>query len=157
MSTATLERPRSLLWLAGLLAACFAVAALGGLATAGNVDGWYATADKPAFNPPSWLFAPVWTALYAAMAVAAWLVRRRGGSLGLWWVQLALNLAWTPVFFAAELLWPALGVIIALDVAVAATTIVLWRTSRAAGLLLVPYLAWILYATVLNASIAWLN
>ena len=113
MST-TLERPRSLLWLAGFLAAAFAVAALGSLATINNVDGWYADAAKPPFNPPNWLFGPVWTILYAAMAVAAWLVWRKGGDLRLWWIQLAINLAWTPVFFAAELLWPGLVVIVAL-------------------------------------------
>ncbi|NRQ48333.1 TspO/MBR family protein [Aeromicrobium stalagmiti] len=161
MSTLTPQtrqpRARGPLVLLGLLVASFAVAAIGGLATAGNVDGWYATADKPPFNPPNWLFAPVWTALYAAMAVAAWLVWRRGGDLRLWWVQLALNLAWTPVFFAAELLWPALVVIVLLDLAVAATLVMFWRTDRVAGALFVPYLAWVLFATALNASIAALN
>lgn len=156
MST-TLERPRSLLWLAGFLAAAFAVAALGSLATINNVDGWYADAAKPPFNPPNWLFGPVWTILYAAMAVAAWLVWRKGGDLRLWWIQLAINLAWTPVFFAAELLWPGLVVIVALDIAVAVTMVRFWRISRPAGALFVPYLAWVLFATALNASIAWLN
>jgi len=155
--TTTVDRPRSLVWLVGLLVASFAVAALGGIATAGNVDGWYASADKPSFNPPNWLFAPVWTTLYAAMAVAAWLVWRRGGDLRTWWVQLALNLAWTPVFFAGQWLWPALVVIIALDVAVAVTTVAFWRVSRPAGLLFVPYLAWVLFATALNTAIAALN
>ena len=155
--TTTVDRPRSLVWLVGLLVASFAVAALGGIATAGNVDGWYASADKPSFNPPNWLFAPVWTTLYAAMAVAAWLVWRRGGDLWTWWVQLALNLAWTPVFFAGQWLWPALVVIIALDVAVAVTTVAFWRVSRPAGLLFVPYLAWVLFATALNTAIAALN
>jgi len=155
--TTTVDRPRSLVWLVGLLVASFAVAALGGIATAGNVDGWYASADKPSFNPPNWLFAPVWTTLYAAMAVAAWLVWRRGGDLRTWWVQLALNLAWTPVFFAGQWLWPALVVIIALDVAVAVTMVAFWRVSRPAGLLFVPYLAWVLFATALNTAIAALN
>lgn len=155
--TTTLDRPRSVLWLAGLLVACLAVAGLGGLATAGNVDGWYADADKPFFNPPNWLFAPVWTALYVAMAVAAWLVWRRGGDLRIWWVQLALNLAWTPVFFAGEQLWLGLVVIVALDVAVAVTMVRFWRVSRVAGALFAPYLAWVLFATALNASIAALN
>lgn len=156
MST-TLERPRSPLRLAGFLVAAFAVAALGSLATISNVDGWYADADKPPFNPPNWLFGPVWTILYAAMAVAAWLVWRRGGDLRLWWIQLAINLAWTPVFFAAELLWPGLVVILAFDVAVAVTMVRFWRVSRPAGALFAPYLAWVLFATALNASIAWLN
>ena len=156
MSTATAPH-RSIVPLIGFLVAAFAVAALGSIATSGNVDGWYASADKPSFNPPNWLFAPVWTTLYAAMAVAAWLVWRRGGDLLVWWVQLALNLAWTPVFFAGEWLWPALAVIVALDLAVAVTLIRFWQISRVAGLLFVPYLAWVLYATALNAGIAALN
>lgn len=155
--TTVAPRTRPALVLVALLGATFAVAAIGGLATAGNVDGWYADADKPWFNPPNWVFGPVWTVLYAAMAVAAWLVWRRGGDLRIWWVQLALNLAWTPVFFAGELLWPALVVIVALDLAVAATLVAFWRTDRVAGLLLAPYLAWVLFATALNAAIAALN
>src|SRR4051812_11602596 len=82
--------------LGAFAAATVVVAVLGSLATAGNVDGWYADADKPWFTPPNWLFGPVWTALYAAMAIAAWLVWREGGPTGIWWTQLALNLAWTP-------------------------------------------------------------
>jgi benzodiazapine receptor len=156
MSTTT-DRPGSLLRLAGFLLAAFAVAALGRIATAGSVDGWYADADKPPFNPPDWVFAPVWTTLYAAMAVAAWLVWRAGGDLRWWWAQLALNLAWTPAFFGAQWLWPALAVIIALDVAVAVTMIRFWNVSRPAGALFVPYLAWVLFATALNAAIAVLN
>jgi len=139
------------------LAAVAAVAVIGSLATAGNVDGWYADADKPPFNPPNWLFAPVWTTLYVAMAVAAWLVRRRGGATTVWWVQLALNFAWTPVFFGLEQLWLGLAIIVALDVAVLATVVVFARTSRAAAALLVPYLAWTLFATALNLGIAVLN
>jgi len=143
--------------LVGLLLATFAVAGLGSLATTSGVDGWYQDADKPWFNPPNWLFAPVWTVLYAAMAVAAWLVWRRGGDLRLWWLQLLLNLAWTPVFFALEQRWAGLVVIVALDIAIALTLRSFWRVSRAAGVLLVPYLAWTLFATALNLAIAALN
>ncbi len=157
MTTTTTSRPANVLVLVGLLAAVAAVAVLGSLATINNVDGWYADADKPFFNPPNWLFGPVWTTLYVAMAVAAWLVWRRHGDLRIWWVQLALNLAWTPVFFAGQWLWAGLVVIIALDVAVAVTLVTFWRTSRAAGLLFVPYLAWVLFATALNLAIASLN
>ena len=156
MSTTTRTRPGWLVLL-GFLAVTFAVAAIGGLSSAGNVDGWYASADKPSFNPPNWLFGPVWTVLYVAMAVAAWIVWRRGGDLRIWWVQLALNLAWTPTFFAAELLWPAVVVIVALDIAVAVTLVRFWKVSRVAGALFVPYLAWVLYATALNAAIAALS
>ena len=157
MTTTTASRRTNVLVLLGLLAAAFAVAGLGSLATINNVDGWYASADKPWFNPPNWIFGPVWTLLYAAMAVAAWFAWRRGADLRMWWVQLALNLAWTPVFFAAQWLWPALVVIVALDIAVAVTLVAFWRVSRAAGLLLAPYLAWVMFATALNAAIASLN
>lgn len=162
-STTTHSRLRSSVVLLGFIGTTLAVAALGSLATLDSVDGWYATADKPFFTPPDWLFGPVWTILYLAMAVAAWLLwRTRAGhdrtrALVAWWVQLVLNLAWTPVFFAAELLWPALAVIIALDVAVALTIWRAWRLDRTAAVLLVPYLAWTVFATALNTGVAALN
>lgn len=149
--------PRSLLALLGFLAACFVVAGLGGLATAGQVDGWYADADKPWFNPPNAVFGPTWTVLYALIGISGWLAYRAGASLTPWWVQLALNLAWTPVFFGLELLWPGLVVILALDAAVIWTILTFRKHMRAAAWLLAPYLAWILYATCLNAGIAVLN
>lgn len=139
------------------LAACGLVALLGSLATIDSVEGWYRDADKPWFTPPDALFGPVWSVLYLAMAVAAWLAWRRGAPTTIWWVQLALNLAWTPVFFGLEQLWLGLVVIVALDLAVIATIVVFRRWSRTAALLLVPYLAWIGFATLLNASIAVLN
>lgn len=140
-----------------------AVATSGALINAGAVDGWYAEADKPPGTPPGWVFGPVWTTLYAAMAVAAWLVWRAHGSraargaLGLYAGQLALNAAWTPVFFGAEQLVGGLAVIIALDLTIAATVMAFRRHSRTAAVLLVPYLTWALYATYLNAGIAVLN
>lgn len=143
--------------LAVYLLACAAVAYLGSLATTSNVDGWYRDADKPPFNPPNWLFGPVWSVLYVAMAVAVWLAWKRGAPTGIWWLQLALNLAWTPVFFGMEELWWGLVVIVLLDLAVLATIVVFRRTSQAAAWLLVPYLGWTLFATALNASIAALN
>jgi benzodiazapine receptor len=146
------------------LVAVAVVAGVGGLASTSGVDGWYAGAEKPFFTPPNWLFGPAWTFLYAAMAVAAWLVHRRleehpaaRGVLRLWWLQLAVNFAWTPVFFAAEWLFAGLAVIVLLDVLVAVLLVRAWRVSRPAGLLLAPYLAWILYATALNAGVALLN
>lgn len=147
--------------LLAFLAASLAVAVGGGLATAGNVDGWYADADKPAWTPPNGVFGPVWTVLYAMMAVAAWLVWREGGwvrqrsPLGLYVVQLALNLAWAPVFFGLERLGLALAVIVALDVVLAATVGAFWRVRPLAGALLLPYLGWCLFATSLNAGFLW--
>lgn len=163
--TADRSRVPDWLVLVGFLAAAYGVAVLGGLATASNVEGWYADAEKPPLTPPDWLFAPTWTLLYGLMAVAAWLGWRRRedapravrSALVPWWVQLGLNLAWTPVFFAAELLWPALAVIVALDVVVAITILRFRRVSPVAAWLLVPYLAWLLFATWLNLGVAWLR
>jgi len=157
------QRLKSALVLVALLAISFGVAALGSIATAGNVDGWYATAEKAPWNPPNWLFGPAWTLLYTLMSVAAWLTWRRGGSLKLYVVQLALNAIWTPVFFGlypvigAPALWIALVIILALDVAVLLTMLSFWRSSKLAAWLLVPYWAWVLFATTLNAALAILN
>jgi benzodiazapine receptor len=154
---------RQWLVLAGLLLASFLVAFVGGLASTAGVDGWYAAAAKPPWTPPNWLFGPVWTVLYTAMAGAAWLVWRRWGwhgatlALLLYAVQLLLNALWTPLFFGAELLWLGLAVITALDLVLAATVVAFFQRHRAAGALLVPYLLWALYATTLNAGVAYLN
>ncbi len=137
------------------------MAGLGGIATAGNVNGWYATADKAPWTPPNWVFGPVWTVLYVAMAVAAWLVwrRRAEGSrsaLTAYGVQLVLNLLWTPVFFGlypalgTPALWIGFGVIVALAMAVSVTVLRFGPISRAAGLLMLPYLSWIVFAASLN-------
>ncbi|GLW91565.1 tryptophan-rich sensory protein [Actinokineospora globicatena] len=151
--------------LAGFLLLSYAVAGLGSLATIDNVRGWYATADKPWFTPPNWLFGPVWTVLYGLIAVAAWLVwlrreqepRQVKVALAVWAVQLLLNLAWTPTFFGLQWLWAGFVVIVLLDVAVVATIVRFRRVRPVAAWLLAPYLAWILYASLLNAGVAALN
>lgn len=158
-------RPRSrrddLIGLAGFLLACFAVAGAAGAVTADSVATWYPTLNKPAFTPPDGVFAPVWTALYAAMAVAGWRVWRKVGfaggrtALGLFAVQLLLNGAWSFLFFGAHRIGAALVEIVVLWLVIAATTIAFWRIDRIAGLLFVPYLLWVGYATALNAGI-WL-
>lgn len=161
--------PRSILALILFLGIAFGVAALGSIATFQNVQGWYAEADKAFWTPPNIVFGPVWTVLYTLMSVAAWLVWRRPASparrraLGLYVVQLALNAVWTPVFFGLypvigiTALWIALVIIVALDVMVLATMIWFWRVRRVAAVLLIPYWAWVLYATTLNAAIAIMN
>ncbi len=124
---------------------------------------WYASLRKPSWNPPGWIFGPVWTALYAMMAVAAWLVWRRGGfaaqrrPLGWFLAQLALNAAWTPLFFGLH--WPgvAFAEIVLLWLAIVATLAAFRRVSRTATLLLVPYLLWVTFATVLNFTLWRLN
>jgi tryptophan-rich sensory protein len=147
--------------LIGFLVASLLVAALGGLASAANVSGWYATADKAPWSPPNGVFGPVWTVLYAAMAVAAWLVWRRRTSrtrpaMAAYAVQLVLNLAWTPAFFAlypalgTPALWLGLAIILALIAAVAVTVAYFGPISRTAGLLLLPYVSWLVFAASLN-------
>lgn len=121
---------------------------------------WYQTLNKPSWNPPPWIFGPAWTLLYLGMAVAAWLVWRRGGhghALRLYLVQLALNAAWTPVFFGAHQLGAAFIVIVCLWVAILLTLRAFWTASRPAGLLFVPYLAWVSFASVLNFTLWKLN
>jgi len=127
------------------------------------MEDWYPALTKPPGTPPDWLFAPVWTALYVMMAFAAWQVWLRAGmaeapvALGLWFVQLALNLVWSALFFGLRAPGAALVEIGALWLAVAATTAASARHDRAAPILLLPYLGWLGYAAYLNAGIWWLN
>jgi uncharacterized protein YbjT (DUF2867 family)/tryptophan-rich sensory protein len=150
----------------GLLASvgiCFVAAAIGGLLTAASVTDWYQTLAKPAWTPPDWLFGPVWSALYFAMAVAAWLVWRRAdwtlsrGALALFGVQLALNVAWSGCFFAMRRPGLALIELFVLLAAIVATSAAFWRISRLAAALMLPYLAWSTFAAGLNFSIWRLN
>ena len=152
-------------WLAltGFLLLCYLVAFTASMVTTPSVASWYPTIRKPSWTPPNWLFAPVWTALYTAMAVAAWLVWRRAGwdgartALGLFFVQLALNWAWSFIFFGAKQTgWGAVEIVI-LWVAIAATVVAFWPHSRVAGGLMLPYLAWVSYAAALNIFIWSLN
>lgn len=155
------SRRGDIIGLLGFLAVCFAVAGAAGAVTADSVASWYPTLTKPAFTPPDAVFAPVWTFLYVAMAVAAWRVWRKAGfdgartALTLFAVQLFLNGAWSFLFFGAHRIGLALGDIVLLLMAIAATTVAFWRIDRIAGLLFVPYLLWVGYATALNAAI-WL-
>lgn len=121
---------------------------------------WYAQLAKPAFTPPSWIFGPVWTALYVVIAVAGWRVWRgdRGGwSIKLWWTQLVLNFLWPPIFFSAHQIGLALVVILLLLGAILAFMITSWARHRVTTWLFVPYAAWVAFASVLNASILALN
>jgi len=145
------------------------VAALAGIATIGTTDGWYAHATTTLWNPPSIVFGPVWLVLYSMMAVAAWLVWRsppsadRHKALGLYAGQLALNAGWTPLFFIGFdligpiALWAAVVWIVVLSFVVLATLVVMSRISRVASVLMMPYWAWLLFATALSASLAVLN
>lgn len=148
------------LGLAVWLVVTFSAASPGALFMPG---AWYAALNKPPWNPPNWVFGPVWTALYLAMAVAAWLVWRCGGvstqrlALTLFLIQLALNAAWTPIFFGLQSPGLAFGEIVLLWGAIAATLVAFFRICRPAGWLLVPYLAWVSFAAVLNFTLWRMN
>ena len=132
-----------------------------GLATEPNIAGWYSHLNKPSFNPPNWVFAPVWTTLYILMAIAAWRVWRVAGfesrPLLYWFVQLALNFAWSFIFFGAHHVAFALIEIAVLWLMIVLTTASFFRRDRLAGWLLVPYLVWVSFAGVLNTAIWRLN
>lgn len=140
---------------------CIAGGAASGLAS--PPGEWYASLAKPSWNPPNWIFGPVWTVLYAMIGVAGWrLWTRRAAPDGMralqaFALQLALNFAWTPAFFGLQQPGLALAVIVALVGAIAATIACSWRVDRAAAMLLMPYMAWVSFATALNAAIWRLN
>jgi tryptophan-rich sensory protein len=157
------ETPRFWLPLALLLLLVFAIAGIGGAVTATSVNGWYQTLAKPSFNPPDWIFGPVWTALFAMMALAAALAwrhghgRRRRAAMTWFLGQLALNLAWSCLFFGLQAVGAAFACLILLWFAIAATLLQFWRIDRRAGMLLLPYLAWVGFAGILNFAIWRLN
>jgi translocator protein len=142
---------------------CFLVVVIGvgsliGFATA--PDGWYATLAKPPFNPPNWVFAPVWLALYVLIAVAGFRTFMRDPSsppMFLWILQMILNWAWSPTWFTLHLMWPAFAIIIAILALIVGFIVTSWRRDRLAARLFVPYGLWIAFASSLNVSIALLN
>lgn len=157
---------RTPLWAALLGAALPVIAAslLGSAATVPQIAGWYAGLAKPPFNPPNWIFGPVWTALYAMMALAVFRILRipvgapgRRRALLTYHLQLLLNLAWSFAFFGANSPLAGIAVILPLLAAILATIANFRPLDRLAANLLWPYLAWVSFATLLNASIWWLN
>lgn len=149
--------------LAGFLALCLGVGAIGGWASADGVRSWYGTLNKPSFNPPNWVFGPVWTVLYILMAIAAWRVWRSAAwtvvrkPLLLFGVQLALNLAWSIVFFKLQGIAASVAVIVLLELMLLTTIVAFSRIDRWASLLLMPYLLWVAFATTLDVAIWRLN
>jgi translocator protein len=154
---------RELKALASSLTLCAAVAGLGGYWTSLGLGPWYESLRKPFWTPPGWIFAPVWTALYASMAVAAWLVWWESVRvevrlpLSLYGLQLALNLAWTGIFFALRRPGLAFGEIVLLWTTILVTLMVFGRVSRSAAGFLAPYLVWVTFAAALNFAIWRLN
>lgn len=163
-------------WSALAVFACVVslASALGGFFTNLSLAGWYAFLDKPAWTPPDNVFAPVWTALFALMAIAGWVVwrrlsgedsngqvedptRRSNLSLYLFAAQLVVNVFWSATFFGLRSPGAAFFVILLLLALVLWTVVAFWRVSEIAGLLLVPYLAWLIFAAALNFSVWRLN
>ena len=154
---------KNTLVLLGFIGLCLAVGTLSAAVTAPAITSWYPTLVKPSFNPPNWIFVPVWTTLYVLMAIAAWLVWRRAGfaaartALFLFIVQIVLNSLWSLLFFGLHRIDLALADVVLLLVAIVATALAFRRHSAMAALLLVPYLAWVSFATALNFAIWRLN
>ncbi len=146
------------------LVLCLAAGFLGSLATRPSIPGWYAALDKPSFNPPNGIFAPVWTGLYILMGIALFLVWRLGldtrgvkTAVILFLIQLALNALWSWVFFGWHQLGGAFAVIVVLWVSILLTMLRFFPLLRAAGWLLVPYILWVSFASVLTFSVWRLN
>jgi tryptophan-rich sensory protein len=145
----------------GFLLVTLAVGAVGSLFTTSQIPTWYAGLNRPSIAPPNWVFAPVWTTLYVLMAFAAWRVWKvaglRSAAIAAFAVQLALNLAWSAIFFGLHNISGALAEIAVLDVAILITVILFFARDWLAGLMLLPYLAWTLFATLLTYGFWGLN
>ncbi|MBI2064836.1 MAG: tryptophan-rich sensory protein [Candidatus Yanofskybacteria bacterium] len=139
--------------LAGILGTVFTVSA---------IPNWYSTLTKPAFNPPAWIFGPVWTILYLLMGISLWLVwksnsKEKSRVIWLFAVQLVLNTVWSPIFFGAQSIGSALAVIVLLWAAIVLTILTFRKISKTAAWLLVPYIAWVSFAFYLNYMLWVLN
>lgn len=146
------------------IVACQCAGLIGSLATVTAIPTWYATLDKPPFTPPNWLFAPAWITLYLLMGVSAFIVWRKGldsrpirVALMVFLAQLILNALWSVVFFGLQSPLYGVVVIIALWIAILFTILNFYKISTAAAIILLPYILWVSFATVLNISIWILN
>lgn len=148
-----------------MIATCVVVGYISGQVTRESVDTWYPTIAKPSFNPPNWVFMPVWTTLYIMMGLAAGLVwdkieqQRETVRKGIifFWIQLALNALWSYLFFGLHNPMLAMIEIVLLWLMIYETFVQFNKVNKIAGYLLIPYLLWVTFAAVLNASIWWLN
>lgn len=142
--------------------ALFLLLVLGGGLTIGYLTApgaWYAALNKPVFNPPNWVFGPVWTVLYVLIAITGWRAWRSGDRTlsNFWWAQLVLNFLWSPAFFTLQQVGVALVVILALLAAILVFLASAWRLDRLSAWMFMPYAAWVAFATALNAAILILN
>lgn len=152
------RRPRTLIVTLIFVGIVVGVGAAIGINT--GPDGWYAALDKPPFNPPNWLFAPVWFTLYVLIGIAGartFLRDASSNAMFLWAGQMVLNWAWSPAWFTLHLLWPAFAIIITILALIVGFIAVTWKADRVSALLFVPYAAWVAFASLLNLSIAVLN
>jgi benzodiazapine receptor len=158
LAFSNLRTPRAIAWLAVFLVVVIAVGAVIGVS---NLPGaWYEGLRKPPFNPPNWVFGPVWFTLYVLIAVAGWrtfLAAPRSPRMGLWCAQMLLNWAWSPVWFSLHALWPAFAIIVAIFALIIAFIAASWRSDRVSAWLFVPYALWVGFASSLNLSVALLN
>lgn len=146
------------------IALCFFVAYAGSLVTMPAIEGWYAALEKPVFNPPNWVFGPVWTVLYALMGISLYLIWQRDQhekkekqALFVFIIQLFLNFLWSFVFFGLQMPVAAFLVILTLWLAIFNTIVQFRKFNKTAAYLLYPYLAWVTYASLLNLFIAAMN
>jgi tryptophan-rich sensory protein len=157
-SLADYKTPRPWLTLGVFLVVVIGVGGL--LGTISTPDAWYAGLAKPWFNPPNWIFGPVWLALYVLIAIAGWriwMIEARSVPMVLWGLQMALNWAWSPVWFTAHAPWTAFAIIAAMLVLILAFIWQARRLDTAASWLFVPYALWVAFASALNLSIALMN
>ena len=150
--------------LAVSILSCLLAGFIGSVATMPSIPTWYAGLQKPVFNPPNWIFAPVWTTLFIMMGVAAFLIWDKGlenkkvkVSLAIFGLQLLLNVLWSILFFGLQSPLYAFIDIVMLWASILATTIYFYRISAAAAYLLIPYILWVSFASALNLSIVILN
>ncbi|BDH79946.1 MAG TPA: tryptophan-rich sensory protein [Methanothermobacter sp.] len=143
---------------------CLIAGFLGSIATISSINTWYASLTKPPWTPPNWLFGPIWTTLYILMGIAAFLVWREGFqkkevkiALGIFSLQLILNILWSVVFFALKSTLGAFIIIIILWTTILLTMITFYRVSKPAAAILIPYITWVTIATALNYTIYTLN
>ena len=146
------------------IALTLSVGALGGWATAQSVKIWYPTLNKPSFNPPNWLFAPVWTSLYILIGIAAYLIWVKRNQIthfprtvAIYLIQLILNLAWSFIFFYLHEIGFALAEIILLLIIIIVNAITFYKIDRWAGFLFIPYILWVSFASFLTYNIFMLN
>ena len=157
-SLADYKTPRPWLTLGVFLVVVIAVGAL--IGTQSVPGTWYEGLTKPPFNPPNWIFGPVWFTLYVMIAIAGWrtfMRDRTGTPMKIWYGQMVLNWAWSPIWFIGQMIWPAFAVIVLIWLAIFSFILISWNRDRPSALLFVPYLAWVSFASLLNLSIGILN